>query len=299
MSLRTMTSPDQLPSLLAELRPRLHRYCARMVGSALDGEDIVQDTLLKATQHYDADSVQQPQAWLFRVAHNTALDFLRRRAFEHALFAPEPAGGLPDVEEPDVPQDQREIAEAALRIFARLPVLQRSAIILVDVLGYEASEAGDILAASVPAVKAMLHRGRTRLRELATESPSETHAALAPRDEALVQEYARRFNARDFDGLRDMLAEDVRLDLVARHRLQGRGQVGHYFGNYEAFGNISVRPTNVEGHSAILVTPQAGDGAAMQPYVVVFEWSQDGKLASIRDFRYGRYVMASLVSPAP
>jgi RNA polymerase sigma-70 factor (ECF subfamily) len=287
-----MTHADQLAALFAALRPRLHRYCARMAGSALDGEDIVQDALLKAAQHYDADSIQQPQAWMFRIAHNTALDFLRRRSFEHALFAEEPAEGFPEDEDPAAPEDQLEIARWALRTFARLPVSQRSAVILVDVLGYEASEAGDILDATVPAVKALLHRGRTRLHELG--ALAEEPAALPPGEEALVQEYARRFNARDFDGLRDMLAEGVRLDLVARHRLQGRKQVGNYFGNYAAFPDIRVRAASVEGHSAIVVEPQAGDGAARQAYVVVFEWNPQRELASIRDFRYGRYVMDSL-----
>lgn len=287
-----MNNTDQLATLLAQLRPRLHRYCARMVGSALDGEDIVQDALLKAARHYDADSVQQPQAWLFRIAHNTALDFLRRRSFEHALFAQEPAEGFPQEDEPATTEDQQETAQWALRMFGQLPVSQRGAVILVDVLGYDASEAGDILAATVPAVKALLHRGRARLRELG--ALAEGPVALAPGEEALVQEYARRFNARDFDGLRDMLAEGVRLDLVARHRLQGRKQVGSYFGNYEAFPDIRVRPVNVEGKPAIVVEPQAGDSAARQPYVVVFEWNGQRKLASIRDFRYGRYVMDSL-----
>jgi RNA polymerase sigma-70 factor (ECF subfamily) len=292
MTQHAMTDTDQLATLFAALRPRLHRYCARMVGSALNGEDIVQDALLKAAQHYDAASIQQPQAWLFRIAHNTALDFLRRRSFEHTLFAEEPAGGFPEEDEPAAPEDRLETAQWALRTFAQLPVSQRSAVILVDVLGYEAGETGDILDTTVPAVKALLHRGRARLRELG--ALDEAFAALAPGEEALVQEYARRFNARDFDGLRDMLAEGVRLDLVARHQLQGRKQVGSYFGNYEAFPDIRVRPVNVEGKSAIVVEPQAGDGAARQPYVVVFEWNRQRELASIRDFRYGRYVMDSL-----
>jgi RNA polymerase sigma-70 factor (ECF subfamily) len=289
-----MSSTDPLPSLFAELRPRLHRYCARMVGSALDGEDIVQDALLKAALRYDAGIVQQPQAWLFRVAHNTALDFLRRRSFEQGLFAPEPEEGFDHASGLAAPADQREIAETALRSFARLPVGQRGAVLLVDVLGYEASEAAGILEASVPAVKAMLHRGRLRLRELAAGSPQQELDALPPGEEALVREYARRFNARDFDGLRDLLAEDVRLDLVARHRVEGRLAVGNYFGNYQSFGPPPVRPTSVEGRSAILVEPQAGEGAALQPYVVVFTWTAEGRIASIRDFRYGRYVMASL-----
>src|ERR1700760_465785 len=66
---------------VGELRPKLHRYCARMTGSAVDGEDIVQDALMKALVALpNAGNLDNPEGWLFRIAHNTALDFLRRRA---------------------------------------------------------------------------------------------------------------------------------------------------------------------------------------------------------------------------
>jgi len=72
--------PATLDRLMVELRPRLHRYCARMVGSALDGEDVLQDALAKAAEAYPgAGGIERPESWLFRIAHNTALDALRRR----------------------------------------------------------------------------------------------------------------------------------------------------------------------------------------------------------------------------
>lgn len=68
-----------LEAMLGSLRPKLHRYCARMAGSVIDGEDIVQETLIKALQAIDADaSVERPEQWLFRIAHNAAQDHLRR-----------------------------------------------------------------------------------------------------------------------------------------------------------------------------------------------------------------------------
>src|SRR6266581_5691961 len=67
--------------LLGELRPKLHRYCARMAGSVVDGEDVLQEALVKAIEAFpDAGPVANVEAWLFRIAHNAALDFLRRRA---------------------------------------------------------------------------------------------------------------------------------------------------------------------------------------------------------------------------
>src|SRR3954465_6590045 len=121
-----------LDRLLGELRPKLHRYCARMVGSAIDGEDVVQDALLKAVQSFAAAGpIGNPEGWLFRIAHNTALDFLRRRNRQAAL---------PSEGEVDMIADRldavasREIASLSLRTFMRLSVAQRSSIILTDVL---------------------------------------------------------------------------------------------------------------------------------------------------------------------
>ena len=72
--------------LLAAMRPRLHRYCARMVGSVIEGEDVLQDALVKAVGTLaGAGAIGNPEGWLFRIAHNTALDFLRRRNRQEAL----------------------------------------------------------------------------------------------------------------------------------------------------------------------------------------------------------------------
>src|ERR1700722_17384861 len=70
---------------LGALRPKVHRYCARMTGSVIDGEDVVQDALVKAIDAFASlGSVENPEAWLFRIAHNAALDWLRRRARREA-----------------------------------------------------------------------------------------------------------------------------------------------------------------------------------------------------------------------
>jgi len=65
---------------VSQLRPQLHRYCARMTGSITDGEDVVQDALFRAYRSLDAYDDSRPLApWLFRIAHNQCIDFLRRR----------------------------------------------------------------------------------------------------------------------------------------------------------------------------------------------------------------------------
>jgi RNA polymerase sigma factor (sigma-70 family) len=69
-----------LHQLMIEARPRLHRFCARMVGSAIDGEDVVQEAMAKAMEALPVSGrIDRPESWLFRIAHNAAMDELRRR----------------------------------------------------------------------------------------------------------------------------------------------------------------------------------------------------------------------------
>src|SRR3981081_3040603 len=167
-------------SLLAEMRPKLHRYCARMVGSVIDGEDVLQDALIKAVESFpSAGPIGNAEGWLFRIAHNTALDFLRRRSRQQALRSGEEVDMIAD------PADtvlSRQIASASLRTFMRLPVAQRSSVILMDVLGCSLREVCEVLDFSLPAVKAALHRGRTQLRELADEPDDLPHQKLSDAD---------------------------------------------------------------------------------------------------------------------
>jgi len=169
----------------------------------------------------------------------------------------------------------------------QLPVAPRASVILMDVLGYSLAEVGEATGATIPAVKAALNRGRTRLRALAAAPADKPAPALAAAERARLADYVARFNARDFDALRALLAEDVRLDLVARHKVAGRGNVGNYFSNYARLPDWQLTPALIEGRAGALVR-DPDSGAPL--YFVLLGFAGDG-LATIRDFRYARYAL--------
>lgn len=273
--------------LLVRMRPTLHRYCARMVGSVIDGEDVLQDALIKAVQAFPSQGViGNPEGWLFRIAHNTALDFLRRRVRQAALRSAEEVDMIAD--QLDV-VTSRQIANASLRTFMRLPVAQRSSVILMDVLGCSLQEVCEIMDYSLPAVKAALHRGRAQLRELADEPEDAPRPKLSDADRARLSAYVAHFNARDFDAIRAMIADDVRLDLVNKTRMNGKAEVSRYFGNYAKVEDWHLVPGLVEGQPAILVFDPSEPGGGPK-YFMLLQWSAD-KVATIRDFRHAPYVI--------
>jgi RNA polymerase sigma-70 factor (ECF subfamily) len=273
--------------LLVAMRPRLHRYCARMVGSAIDGEDVLQDALIKAVESFpSAGPVRNPEGWLFRIAHNTALDFLRRRNRQEALRSGEEVDMIADQLDSVL---SRQIASASLRTFMRLPVAQRSSVILMDVLGCSLQEVCEVMDVSLPAAKAALNRGRTRLREFANEPEDVPQPKLSNADRARLSAYVTHFNARDFDAIRAMIADDVRLELVNKTRLNGKAEVSRYFGNYDTIGDWHLVAGLVEDRPAILVFDPNAPGSGPK-YFMLLSWSAD-KVATIRDFRHASYVI--------
>jgi RNA polymerase sigma-70 factor (ECF subfamily) len=281
------SAATDLDGLLAGMRPKLHRYCARMVGSVIDGEDVLQDALIKAVESFaSAGPVGNPEGWLFRIAHNTALDFLRRRTRQEALRSGEEVDMIAD---PADSVANRQIASASLRTFMRLPVAQRSSVILMDVLGCSLREVCEVMDISLAAAKAALHRGRTQLRELAQEPEDSPHPDLSKTDRDRLGAYVARFNARDFDAIRAMIADDVRLELVNKMRMNGKTEVSRYFGNYSRVGDWHLVPGLVERHPAILVFDPREPGSGPK-YFMLLQWSAD-KVATIRDFRHAPYVI--------
>ncbi|TIL73328.1 MAG: sigma-70 family RNA polymerase sigma factor [Mesorhizobium sp.] len=276
-----------LEAMLSGFRPKLHRYCARMAGSVIDGEDIVQETLIKALQAVDGSmAVERPEQWLFRIAHNAAQDHLRRRHRERSGMT---ETDMTTIEDPSGSADARLAAAAGLRSFMPLSVAQRSAVILVDVLGLSLHETCEVTGATLAATKAALHRGRAQLRLLASQPEHVAAPRLDADDERRLRRYVDLFNARDFDAVRALIAENVQLELVSRLRLRGKAEVSTYFGNYDRISDWTLSLGFVDGRPAILIrNPQEPDGA-VHGFMLV-EWREEG-VVQIRDFRYAPWCL--------
>jgi RNA polymerase sigma-70 factor (ECF subfamily) len=276
-----------LVRMLAELRPRLHRYCARMTGSAVDGEDVVQEVMLKVLESPpDIENFSILERWLIRVAHNTAIDFLRRRARQDATHTTE---DLDMIIDPSASVDTSDTALVSLRTFMRLPALQRSAVTFKDVLGYSLDEVAEFTGSSIAAVKSALQRGRANLRELAKEPDDRPLPMLSEHEQKLLTTYADHFNARNFEAVRAMLADELKFDLVNRVQSTGKSSAVSYFGNYGRLGGWRFAPGMVDRRPALLAF-DPDDMLGTPIYFVVLEWAGD-RVATIRDFRYARYAL--------
>jgi RNA polymerase sigma-70 factor, ECF subfamily len=278
-------TPAAFEALVQDIRPELHRYCARMIGSVVEAEDVVQDALTKAYVSLPTTSVANLRGWLFRIVHNKAIDYLRRADHQHLEHLDEQAL----LADPDPPLAEGELVALALSVFLKLAPKQRSCVILKDVMGYSLADISELLDATVPEIKAALYRGRTRLRELAQ---SLTAGGQAPRDEQeqeLLACYIDRFNARDFDALRTMLADDVRLDLINRTTRRGRAAVGEYFHRYEQVDDWHLAVGAIENRPAILVYTSR-ERSSQPAYFMLLTWD-DAQVSHIRDYRYAPYVM--------
>jgi len=269
---------EQFLALVESVRPELHRYCARLTGSVIEGEDIVQEALARAFYALSLSSDVPPlRPWLFRIAHNAALDWLKSHGRKHIDVQAE-------IEEIAIFEDKPDpvVVRAALARFLSLPVVQRSAVILKDVLGHSLEETAETMGTTVMAVKAALVRGRKKLRE--QEERDDAGTEVAPRAE--LDRYASLFNARDWDGLRALVSDDCRLDLVSKSHRRGK-QVGAYFSRYEK-ENIVLRIVRLDGQLALAAYTA---GAAKPRYFILLEVDR-GRVTCIRDFRYVPYIAA-------
>ncbi len=269
---------------LTVLRPKLHRYCARMTGSSIDGEDVTQEALIKAVSARQAGAeIDNVEGWLFRIAHNASLDFLRARTRRNLVPLDDEADMAAHDADPDV-------ASASFRTFLELPVMERCAVVLKDVLGHSVEEVAQIADCSVPAAKSALQRGRQRLRNLVVDGGDACRLPLLSEAERQrLQGFVAAFRTGDFDGIRAMLADDVRVELVNRVTLDGRTAVTPYFTRYAEVTHWRYALGAVDGRAVILVYDARGPTARPAHFIAV-DW-RAGQIHGFKDFLFAPYAM--------
>lgn len=198
------------------LRPELYRFCRYLTRDVWDAEDLVQETLLKAFAkladvHWQVDN---PRAYLFRIASNHWID-VTRKAREQEM--PE------DFDAPaERPASNPDLREAIARLANNLPPVERAAVLLKDVFGFSLEDTANHMQTTVGAVKAALHRGRAKL-EGAKDLPPRR---IEPRvDTELLDQWCEAFNRRDLQGLAALMLEDSEALVVGMVQEYGRQQI--------------------------------------------------------------------------
>jgi RNA polymerase sigma-70 factor (ECF subfamily) len=229
------TTVDGFDRLMEPFRTELLAYCYRMLGSAHDAEDLVQDTYLRAwraREQYD-ETRSSLRTWLYRIATNaclTALEARGRRPLPSGMVAasdplgPLVPGGdvawlqpLPD-SLLDAGDPARAVADrSSLRLaftaaLQHLSARQRGALVLRDVLSFSASEAADILGTTVVAVNSSLQRARVRVQEAGVRQEL-LREPPAAEQRAWVDRYMKAFEHADVEGLKRLLTEDVIMEM--------------------------------------------------------------------------------------
>jgi RNA polymerase sigma-70 factor (ECF subfamily) len=210
---------------VSHLRSRMHRYCARMTGSAMDGEDVMQEALFEAYQKLEQFDNSRPlKPWLFRIVHNRCIDFLRRRQVrEDAEATAVESLSIQPVEPLD-----RASRDALELLVVHLPPKERACVLLKDVFDYSLEETAELVDSTVGGVKAALNRGRGKLVTLQDQPKAE---AANPAALEVLRLYVERFNRHDWDGVRELASADARLRVA--DCFAGRLADSPYFIEYE------------------------------------------------------------------
>src|SRR6516162_1606427 len=273
---------------ITQLRPSLHRYCSRMTGSVMDGEDVVQEALFEAYRKLDKFDDSRPlKPWLFRIAHNRCIDFVRKRGVraeaETAAMAPEA------VEPAEAPV--LGLGRAVEHLVINLPPKERACILLKDVFDYSLEEIAELVDSTVGGVKAALNRGRTKLASSPAPSPSVQSAN--PELAQIMQLYVDRFNRRDWDGVRELISADARLNVL--DRFAGKFADAPYFFNYDRWPwPWKLALGEVDGEPVLIVLQRGAD--AWTSYSVIRMKVIGEKVDQIVDYIHCPWMMPAATS---
>lgn len=295
------------PELLTPDDLEVHRsaitgHCYRMLGSVVDAEDAVQETMVRAWRHLDTfEGRSSVKTWLYRIATRVCLDALASRKRRWRSMDLAAVGTIEDPLEtrpatdwlepiPDVtalPSDDDPHARTVLRQSLRLafvaalqhlPPRQRAALLLVEVLGWSAAEVAEGLSMTIAAVNSALQRARGTMARLDTAPAS---AALSTQDRALVDRYVDAFERYDTDALTALMHEDAAMAMPPFSLwLRGHADiVGWLHGRGAACRGSRLIPTAANGLPAFGQYKPADDGS-YQPWALVVLEIERGAVAT-------------------
>ena len=205
---------------LAEYRPALHAYCRRLTGNVWDGEDLVQDTLVRVFSLLGKTDTQldNPKAYLIRTAANLWIDRIRRSAREQAALVLEQA-------EPRSapPHEASDLFPAAQQLFQALHPQERAAILMKEVFELSLEETAAILHTSVGAVKSALSRARGRL------DGRKPPAGFDAPSRAIVEQFMRALSDKDMNALQALCSEHLSGELVGGVELNSFDKARSFF----------------------------------------------------------------------
>src|SRR5215470_7435473 len=273
---------------ITNLRPSLHRYCARMTGSVMDGEDVVQEALFEAYRKLDKFDDSRPlKPWLFRIAHNRCIDFLRKRGVRVEAETAAMDSDTVDALEPA----GLELGRAVEHLVTSLPPKERACVLLKDVFDYSLEEIAELVDSTVGGVKAALSRGRTKLA--ASPAPAKTSRSTDPELTRVMQLYVDRLNRRDWDGVRELISVDARLTVA--DAFAGRLVDSPYFGNYEKWPvPWKLAVGEVDGEPVIIMLQRGPD--TWTPYSVVRLNVTGQSIDRILDYVHCPWVISTALS---
>lgn len=267
------------------LRPDLYRYCRHLTRSPWDAEDMAQETMARAfvTLGCMAEPPHNPRAWLFRVASNLWINRTRqtKELLASNVSAPEPATS----------PEPRATREAAGTLIAQLSPQERASVVLKDAFGLSLEEIAEALSTTTGAIKAALHRGRTKL---VAPLPEEA-TPVAP---AVLDAFCDAFNARDLDRLTALLLDTATMELPGVKIEYGAEEVsagslrGTLFGCPDGGGEPVVPPrceTRAHRGETIFLW-WWGD----EVHAVVRVEVHDGRIASLRNYYHSPEVLTEI-----
>jgi RNA polymerase sigma-70 factor, ECF subfamily len=282
-----MTVTEDFTGLAGQFRGELLAYCYRMLGSAEEAEDLVQETYLRAWRSFDGfEGRSSMRTWLYRIATNaclTAIERRGRRPLPSGLGGPEQDPAAPLVAAAEVPwlrplpdallaaEHDDPAAVAVSRAGTRLALVaalqylsarQRAVLILRDVLEWPAAQVADLLGTTTTAVNSGLRRARA---QLAQSLPEEDEVAEPgePGRRALLDRFAAAFENADIDALAELLREDVALEMPPMAAwFAGREAVVRFFETnvFTTPGLFRMVPTMANGQPAFAAYWRGHDG---------------------------------------